>query len=77
MKITKGTTISHYACGNLVSAEVVYIGGNKIVTRHEPQISISGQEKAFTPIEWNKSRKKPIPMAYLNEKPLTEKHFSK
>jgi hypothetical protein len=75
MKITKGTVLSHYACGNLVSAEVVYVGGNKIVTRHELQISISGQGKAFTPIEWNKSRNKPLPLAYMNDQLLTEKHF--
>lgn len=74
-QITKGTKINHYACGKMVCAEVVFVGGNKIVTRHEPQISISGQEKAFTPIEWCNKRSKPYPLAYINEKLLTEKHF--
>lgn len=76
MEITKGTQIEHYSCGNMVSAEVVFVGGKKIVTRHESRFSISGQEKRHTVIEWSRERRRPLPLAYLNDKLLTEKHFA-
>lgn len=74
-KITKGTIINHYSCGNMVSGEVVFVGGNKIVTRHEPQISIMGEKRTHTPIEWCNARNKPLPLAYIGEKMLTKNHF--